>query len=357
MYFLFQERPMAVRLIILLGLLLAALTGHAGEPDGEALYRQHCAACHGYDGMGGVGIPLALPDFQYSVTNKYLKVTIREGRPGRIMPAFSNLSNKELNALVKYIRRWAPGKPYRYPVTPVKGNLARGQLLFNRHCAACHGTNGEGGKGTGVTFSRPRDLPIIAPALNNSGFLNAASDQFIKATLMNGREGTPMVSFLKQGLTEKDINDIVVYVRAFEKNRPPARKTPLDTDEATIVFESAYDLKTTINNIKDAAVGNNFIIIREQALDQGLVPADKENTKQRIVFFCNFGFLNKALAVDPRVGLFLPCRVTVVEKDGKVLVYAINPNRLSRLFNNSELNQMCHEMNDTYISIIEDATL
>ncbi|HID48895.1 MAG TPA: c-type cytochrome [Chromatiales bacterium] len=348
---------MPFRLVLLLGLFLAALPGHASGPDGEALYRQHCAACHGYDGMGGVGIPLALPDFQYSVTNRYLKTTIREGRPGRIMPAFPSLGNKEIDALVKYIRRWAPGKPFRYPVTPVRGDAARGQLLFKRHCAACHGPNGEGGKGTGVTFSRPRDLPIIAPALNNRGFLNAASDQFIKATLMNGREGTPMVSFLKQGLTEKDINDIVVFIRSFEKNRPPPRKEILETDQATIVFESSYDLETTVNNIKDAAVGNNFIIIREQTLDDGLVPPGKENPKQRIIYFCNFAFLNKALLVDPRVGLFLPCRVTVVEKDGKVLVYAINPTRLSRLFNNTELNQMCHEMNDTYISIIEDATL
>jgi cytochrome c oxidase cbb3-type subunit 3 len=348
---------MPFRIIVLLGLLFAAISGHTAEPDGEALYRQHCAACHGYDGKGGVGIPLALPDFQYSVTNKYLKTTIRNGRPGRIMPAFHSLSNQELNALVKYIRHWSSGKPFSYPVTPVTGDPARGQLLFKRYCSSCHGPNGEGGKGTGVTFSRPRDLPIIAPALNNSGFLEAASDQFIKATLINGREGTPMVSFRKKGLSDKDIDDIVVYIRTFEKNRPPPRKTPLETDEATIVFESGYDLETTVSNIKDAAVGNNFIIIREQTLDHGLVPAGKENTKQRIIYFCNFGFLNKALAVDPRVGLFLPCRVTVVEKGGKVLVYAINPNRLSRLFNNTELNQMCHEMNDTYISIIEDATL
>jgi hypothetical protein len=39
------------------------------------------------------------------------------------------------------------------------------------------------------------------------------------------------------------------------------------------------------------------------------------------------------------------------------MVYALNPSRLSPLFNNTELNKLCHEMNDTYVSIIEDATL
>lgn len=344
----------------LLCLLLAVTIGNSQAVEtksGEELYRQHCAACHGYDGNGGVGVPLTLPDFQYSVTNNYLKKTIRHGRPGRVMPAFPSLSNTEIKALIKYIRRWAPGKPYRYPVTPVQGDVKHGQQLYQQHCAACHGPNGEGGKGTGLTFSRPRDLPIIAPALNNPGFLKAASDQFIKATLMNGREGTPMVSYLKQGLKEQDINDLVVFVRSFEQNPLPKLEQPLEAKEATITFESSYDMETTIANLKDAIIGNNFIIIREQTLDDGLVEVGKENPKQHVIFFCNFGFLNQALAIDPRVGLFLPCRVTVVEKEGKVMVYALNPSRLSPLFNNTELNKLCHEMNDTYVSIIEDATL
>ncbi len=349
---------MLCRALLLLGLSITAITSQAAaSKSGEELYRQHCAACHGYDGNGGVGVPLTLPDFQYSVTNNYLKATIRHGRPGRVMPAFPSLSNADIKALVKYIRRWAPGKPFRYPVTPVLGDAKHGQQLYQQHCMACHGPLGEGGKGTGLTFSRPRDLPIIAPALNNPGFLKAASDQFIKATLMNGREGTPMVSFLKQGLKEQDINDLVVYVRSFEQNPLPKEQKPLEAKEATIAFESSYDLKTTIANLKDAAIGNNFIIIREQTLDEGLVEAGKENPQQHIIYFCNFGFLNQALAIDPRVGLFLPCRITVVEKDGKVMVYALNPSRLSPLFNNSELNKLCHEMNDTYVSIIEDATL
>ena len=349
-----------IRLLLLILLLPLAGVAHAKDAElarGEALYRQHCAACHGYDGNGGVGVPLALPDFQYSVTNKFLETTIRMGRPGRIMPAFSSLSDADIKAIVKYIRRWAPGKPFRYPVEPVRGDRERGKQLYAKYCAACHGPNGEGGKGTGVTFSRPRDLPIIPPALNNPGFLAAASDQFIKATLMNGREGTPMVSFLKQGLTEQDINDLVAFVRSFEDNPLPVHQQPIATDQATIVYDSEYDFQTTINNLKDAAVGNNFIIIREQKLETGFVPPGQENPKQHIIYFCNFGFLNKALAIDPRVGLFLPCRVTVVEKEGKVKVYAINPARLSRLFNNVELNRLCLEMNETYQSIIEDATL
>ncbi len=324
------------------------------KPTGEQLYDIHCSACHGANGHGGVGVPLALPDFQYGVTNDYLKQTIRLGRPDRIMPAFSRLKDNEVNAIIKYIRHWAPGKPFKYSKKKIQGNARHGKQLYIQKCAVCHGVKGKGGKGTGVTFSRPRDLPVIAPALNNVGFLASAPDLMIKTVLMNGREGTPMLSFLKQGLSEKDIDDVVTYIRSFEKksNIKKSRKTitPL------ISYKSLHSLEKTVEIIKQAIIGKNFKIIREQYLNQGLVKAGKENTKQVIIYFCNFNFLNRALAIDPRIGLFLPCRITVIEKNGTVTVMASNPLYMSPFFNNEDLNKLCQEMHDLYTDIVEEST-
>lgn len=327
------------------------------DENGAALYAENCAACHGNQGKGGVGVPLALPDFQYAISDQFLERSIREGRPGRVMPAFNNLSDAQVMAIIKHIRSWAPGKPIRHPSIKVSGDPVKGRTLYMKNCASCHGEKGEGGKGTGVTFSRPRDLPIIAPALNNRGFLYAASDQMIKATLMNGREGTPMPSFLKQGLSEQDINDIVSFVRSFETQTPVNVTHEPDYSNLSVVYESPYDMKETIAALKRAILGENFRIIRVQTLDSGLVEKSQEDHHKIIIYFCNFKLLNDALAVDPRVGLFLPCRVTVVERQGKVLVYALNPKRLSYLFNNAELNKLCDYMSEVYISIIEEATL
>ncbi|VAX08414.1 Cytochrome c family protein [hydrothermal vent metagenome] len=332
------------------------LPAYANE-NGAALYEENCAVCHGSEGTGGVGVPLALPDFQYAISDQFLERTIRKGRPGRVMPAFNNLSDAEVAAIVRHIRSWAPGKPLHHPSITVNGDSIKGQTLYKKNCASCHGQKGEGGKGTGVTFSRPRDLAIIAPALNNQGFLYAASDQMIKATLMNGREGTPMVSFLKQGLSEQDINDIVRFVRSFEKQTPVNKMQEHDHAKLSVSYESPYNIKETIAALKRAIIGENFRIIRIQNLDSGLVKESEEDPHKVIIYFCNFQLLNDALAVDPRVGLFLPCRITVVEKEGKVLVYALNPKRLSYLFNNAELNKLCNGMSEIYISIIEEATL
>jgi len=344
------------RLVILLGLLSGCLPAFAA-PDGAKLYSQNCAGCHGERGDGGIGVPLSLPSFHASVDDDYLKQTMLRGRPGRVMPSFSYLSIAEVDAIVKHIRSWHQGKIPLFPTTQIKGDVKRGEQLFGKHCAGCHGQAGEGGHGTGVTFSRPRDLPIMAPALHNPGFLASAKDEMIKATLMNGRKGTPMVASSKLGLKDKDINDIVAYVRSFEKKPLSSSAKLIETGEAVIVMESPYDLKTTIDNVKRAVASSNFAFIREQALNAGLVAEGLEDTKQHIIYFCNFNLLNQALATDPRVGLFLPCRITVVEQGGKVTMMAVNPKRLSRIFNNSELNEMCDQVTKMYITVMEEAAL
>ena len=99
------------------------------------------------------------------------------------------------------------------------------------------------------------------------------------------------------------------------------------------------------------------MIIRTQNLEDGIFSEEKQNKNAVITYFCNFSFVNRAINIDPRVGLFLPCRITVTEHDGVVTLRAINPRYLSRFYNNSELDAACSEMHDIYVDIMEEATL
>jgi cytochrome c oxidase cbb3-type subunit 3 len=351
-------RPVLPILLAFLCLTVPTHATNATVPNGAALYAQRCAACHGDDGAGGVGVPLSLPDFQATVDDAYLAKTIRLGRPGRVMPAFPDLDESQLQALVNHVRTLVPpaSKTRAVTVRVRRGNATRGAKLYAQHCASCHGANGEGGHGTGVTFSRPRDYPILAPALHNPGFLAAASDAVIKGTLMHGRRGTPMRSFIAQGLKERDIDDLVAHVRSFER-QPLPMKVPAEDEPAVIVRESPYDVEQTVDKIKTAIGAANFRLIRTGPFDKGFVPEGQENAQQIVVDSCDFGFLNEALKIDPRVGLFLPCRITVAKHGDKVLVMTMNPKRLSTIFNNRELDPLCERMQQIYIDLLEEATL
>ncbi len=82
-------------------------------------------------------------------------------------------------------------------------------MLFKGACASCHGVNGEG--------------TDFGPALNNQVFLELASDDFIRQTIIRGRPGTVMKPFLKGSdlavaeLEPYQINDIVSYIRTWDK--------------------------------------------------------------------------------------------------------------------------------------------
>ncbi|MDH5423739.1 MAG: c-type cytochrome [Gammaproteobacteria bacterium] len=344
-----------MKTLISIALLMLSPIMVNASPNGQQLFENNCSVCHGTKGGGGVGIPLALPSFINSVSDNYLRKTIRYGRPGRVMPSFNNLSDDEILSIVNYMRTWTGKKGKTFSKHNITGNPQAGGKLFNKLCISCHGVGGIGGAGTGVTFSRPRNSPIIAPSLNNPGFLSSAEDEFIKETLVNGRAGTPMISYKQFGLSDQDINNLVSYIRGFEAGPYPFKS--YDTESAVIKVDSPYSIEETINNVKDAIIGKNFKLIRVQELNQGLVEAGKENKKSYIIYFCNFNFLNKALAIDPRVGMFLPCRVTVIEQNGKVSIISTNPLKLASLFNNHELSEACKEMHTIYSELLEEASL
>lgn len=346
---------MRLRLILCIFTLMPGMS--PATPDGDSLFAEHCSACHGFNGQGGVGIPLALPDFLAVADNAYLAKTIRLGRPGRVMPAFPDLSPDEIDALIGVMRRWRPEIPApTADATPVNGNPAHGRQLFQTNCVRCHRAGGKGGQGSGVTFSRPREHSIMPPALDNPEFQAAASDQFLKRTLRQGRRGTPMPSFLQQGLSEQDLDDIVSYLRTLVN--PASHWTPPANQPPVLEASSRYSLQQTVDNLKQAVKGSNFRLISEHYLEEGVRPEDEQRHDQRVIFFCNFDFANQALALDPRVGLFLPCQVTVLRtKEGQVKVVAMNPKFMSRIYNNRELDEACTQMHDTYLQIIEEATL
>jgi mono/diheme cytochrome c family protein len=80
----------------------------AQVPDATKIFKAKCATCHG---AGGEGISsIKTPDFtdskvQASVSDADILNTIKNGRPGTMMPAWNGkLSEQDMNAVARYIR-------------------------------------------------------------------------------------------------------------------------------------------------------------------------------------------------------------------------------------------------------------
>jgi polyvinyl alcohol dehydrogenase (cytochrome) len=81
------------------------------EPDGEAIYQQNCAACHGVDGSGGNGPDLRGIGQAHSIEE--ITEVVTNGRGA--MPAWEGvLTPEEIAAVVEYIAALEGGDPHSH---------------------------------------------------------------------------------------------------------------------------------------------------------------------------------------------------------------------------------------------------
>jgi len=184
--------------------------------DGETIFTAFCSGCHGKDGKGRRAAGMAAfpavanADFLNHVSDEFLRTTIRQGRPGRRMPAWDSpggLRPAEMDAVIAYLRGLS-GTQSKVDERPrfVSASSDEGKRLFAASCGGCHGAKGEGGEG---------------PALRNQVLLKSATDAFLVETISKGRGGTPMPGFAEASTVHRtyapgEIESIVAFLRTWE---------------------------------------------------------------------------------------------------------------------------------------------
>ena len=96
----------------ILALTLGAATAAAQEPDGAALYRQHCRACHGAKGIPPHGMLTLYPELKtLTDSGAFAKLpkdsviaAMRHGKGTRMKPFAAVLSAEQIEAIAKYIK-------------------------------------------------------------------------------------------------------------------------------------------------------------------------------------------------------------------------------------------------------------
>ena len=122
---------------------------------------------------------------------------------------------------------------------------------------------------------------------------------------------------------------------------------------AVLVMESPYSFEGTVINLRNAISGSNFLMIREQAWDYGL-ESGNTNTRETILYFCNFDMVNRAIKLDQRFGQLLPFRITVAERGERVWAMAINPETLMQMRDKPQLGDFQISAASMYRKIIEE---
>ncbi len=110
--------------------------------------------------------------------------------------------------------------PPRVGLTPVE----HGKELYGRICAVCHGASGEGYKADEAT------------SLAQPDFLASVTDAYLKAAIVDGRQGSTMSAWsVARGgpLTPADVDAVIAYMRTWDrKPHVPGDDSPTLGDPA-----------------------------------------------------------------------------------------------------------------------------
>jgi mono/diheme cytochrome c family protein len=113
----------------------------------------------------------------------------------------SGLADEDLRAMAVYlVGRSGSDRAARMPLAATDERVVRGGILFQRHCAACHGSSGEG-------------VHAMVPRLANSPALRASeAASLVQTVLHGGRAGTHMPGFADR-LSDGQMADLLTFVR------------------------------------------------------------------------------------------------------------------------------------------------
>jgi mono/diheme cytochrome c family protein len=202
--------------------------------DGESLFKVFCGACHGSDGMGirfgitGQSFPsVAHPEFLAVASDRFIRQTLLDGRPGRRMPAWGTkeggLRVEEIDALIDYLRSREPEAQSWYDQENAVSDTVLGARLYRQDCAICHGQDGEGSSG---------------PALANQIFLRTIEPGFIERMLTTGRADTAMGSY--RAYDSIETASITAFIKSLRK-KAPLRLPKLPAERSAREGQEVYE--------------------------------------------------------------------------------------------------------------------
>jgi putative heme-binding domain-containing protein len=149
---------------------LAAPTA-ADLASGSTVFATYCARCHGFDGNGGSGPPLARPKLRRASDDAAFIDILLHGIPGTAMGAAWMLSEREMAQVTAYARSLG-----QRPEEPLPGDPGRGRAVYAQNaCPTCHIAKGEG--------------TPVGPDLTEIGLLRGAA--FLRESLVNPAAARP----------------------------------------------------------------------------------------------------------------------------------------------------------------------
>lgn len=174
---------LAVLLVLAVASVAFAQAPAGPPPDGERLYLENCAECHGPDGDVVPDVALMRGRFRRATTDPELVGIVLRGIPNTAMPP-TNFTEAQASAIVQFLRSRARR------AAASAGSAANGRTIFSGKgaCVSCHRVNGVGSR-TGPDLSdigRLRHSTDIERAILEPDAQIVPSNRFVRVVTRDG---------------------------------------------------------------------------------------------------------------------------------------------------------------------------
>ena len=213
----------------------ASATDIAADPElqefaraaGESVFGDYCRTCHGAGGAGAPGYPVLADDVwiwggSMAEIEHTLRVGIRADHPDTrtsMMPAFGRdnlLTPAQIGDVTEFVISISAADAR---LNAGDAAAARGAVLYQEQCAACHGVTGAGDRAFG------------APSLIDDLWLYGGSREEIRRQIELGRGGV-MPSW-EARFDAGTLRALAYYVHEMGGGEPDAQPLPATTDAAS----------------------------------------------------------------------------------------------------------------------------
>jgi cbb3-type cytochrome c oxidase subunit III len=211
-----QTMSWRIPAILVLGMLSSnTFADYSRSFDGYRIFRANCVVCHGLDGTGNGPLAGKLDKKPADLTDndrlkkksdrelfKIIEGTAPHGQVSDDMPQWGlAIPHTQIRSLLAYVR-YLHGSKH-----PVSGNPIIGKQVYDDNCTICHGSDGKGeGMITKVYDMEPADH-------TDASSMNRISNEKIRSIISNGSKGAELMPGWKGFLSDKEIEDVISYIR------------------------------------------------------------------------------------------------------------------------------------------------
>lgn len=124
-------------------------------------------------------------------------------------------------------------------------------------------------------------------------------------------------------------------------------------DQLAYTIQSDKPFAEVVANIETQTAEHKFRVLAVHDVQETLAEKGLERGPLKIIEVCNAGFAHQALQKDINVALFMPCRYSVYEKDGKTFVTLGRPMMISQMMPQAGLEDLASDVENTLKSIMQ----